>query len=250
MSTRIPDAGYLCHRSTVTSEFERKLTFPSILAQVKAKSKKAASRRAPVQERSQLTVEAILDTVIKLLKRRGASSITTNRIAEAAGVSIGSLYQYFPNKRAIFVALHERHIAKVDRIMARRMAESAESTLEELISSLIDGMIEAHATDPELSALLQAEVPHRADGTRDFSVRLHGAFRKALAPHAREFGSRTDLDMRAFFVSNMIDALGHAIVLRRPSGSSLSRARAELLRAILAYLGQNGSSPLPGLGVS
>jgi len=79
---------------------------------VKAKSKKAASRRAPVQERSQLTVEAILDTVIKLLKRRGASSITTNRIAEAAGVSIGSLYQYFPNKRAIFVALHERHIAQ------------------------------------------------------------------------------------------------------------------------------------------
>lgn len=132
----------------------------------------------------------------------------------------------------------------------RRMAESAESTLEELISSLIDGMIEAHAADPELSDLLQAEVPHRADGTRDFSVRLHRAFRRALAPHAREFGSRTDLDMRVFLVSNMIDALGHAIVLRRPPGSSLARARAELRRAILAYLRQNGSSPLPGLGPS
>jgi AcrR family transcriptional regulator len=203
---------------------------------MKPKIQRAAARRAPLQERSQLTVEAILDAVIKLLKRRSASSVTTNRIAETAGVSIGSLYQYFPNKRAIFAALHERHIGQVDRIMQRQIAKSTESTLEELIASLIDGMIEAHATDPELSDLLQAEAPHRAGSTRDFSIRLHGAFRKALAPHVREFGSGTDLDMRAFFVSNMVDALGHAIVLRRPPGSSLSRARAELLQAILAYL--------------
>jgi len=183
-----------------------------------------------------VTVEAMLDAALKLLKRKGVSSITTNRIAETAGVSIGSLYQYFPNKRAIFIALHERHIAQVDGIMLRRIAESAEVPLEQLISSLIDGMIEAHATDPELSVLLQAEVPHRAEGTRDFSVRLHGDFRRALAPHAKEFSGKTDLDMRAFFVCNMVDALGHAIVLRRIPGSSLSRVKAEMLRAILAYL--------------
>lgn len=185
-----------------------------------------------------MTVEAMLDAAVRLLKRPGASSLTTNRIAETAGVSIGSLYQYFPNKRAVFIALHERHIAQVDSIMHRRMAKSTEITLEELISSLIDGMIEAHTVDPELSELLQAEVPHRAAGTLDFSLRLHGAFRKALAAHARELGGRIDLDMRTFFVSNMVEALGHAIVLRRPPGSSLSRARAELLRAILAYLRQ------------
>ena len=185
-----------------------------------------------------MTVEAMLDAAVKLLKRRGASLLTTNRIAATAGVSIGSLYQYFPNKRAVFIALHERHVAQVDRIMHRRMAKSTEIALEELISSLIDGMIEAHTVDPELSELLQAEVPHRAAGTLDFSVRLHGAFRKALAAHARELGGRIDLDMRTFFVSNMVEAFGHAIVLRRPPGSSLSRARAELLRAILAYLRQ------------
>ena len=151
-------------------------------------------------------------------------------------VSIGSVYQYFPNKRAIFIALHDRHIDQVDRVMQRRIIESEGATLEELIASLIDGMIEAHTVDPELSDLLQTEVPHRANGSRDFSARLHGAFRTALAPHAREFGGRSDLDTRAFVVSNMVDALGHSIVLRRPPGSSLSRARAELLRAIWAYL--------------
>jgi len=203
---------------------------------MKPKAKETSVRRKPTQERAQVTVEAMLDAAIKLLKREGASSITTNRIAETAGVSIGSVYQYFPNKRAIFIALHDRHIRQIDRVMQRRMAESAEATLEELIASLIDGMIEAHTVDPELSDLLQAEVPHRANRTRDFSVRLHGAFRTALASHARELGGRTDLDTRAFFVGNMVDSLGHAIVLRRPLGSSLSRARAELVRAILSYL--------------
>jgi AcrR family transcriptional regulator len=227
---------YPLHPSAVAQEFERKLTFPSTLVSVKPKTKKTSHRRKPSQERAQITVEAMLDAVIKLLKRGGVSSITTNRIAETAGVSIGSVYQYFPNKRAIFIALHDRHIRQVDRVMERRMAESAEATLEELIASWIDGMIEAHTVDPELSGLLQAEVPHRAHGTRDFSVRHHGAFRAALASHARELGDRIDLDMGAFLVSNMVDGLGHAIVLRRPLGSSLSRARAELLRAILAYL--------------
>jgi AcrR family transcriptional regulator len=203
---------------------------------VRLKAKKSSVRRKPTQGRAQVTVDAMLDAAIKLLKRGGASSITTNRIAETAGVSIGSVYQYFPDKRAIFIALHERHIRQVDEVMQRRLAESAEATLEELIAALIDGIIEAHTTDPELSDLLHAEVPHRADGTRDFSIRLHGAFRTALAAHAKEFGGRNDLDMRAFFVSNMVDALGHAIVLRRPPGSSLSRARAELVRSILAYL--------------
>jgi AcrR family transcriptional regulator len=198
--------------------------------------RKGAVRRRPVQQRARVTVVAMLDAAIKLLKRGGASSITTNGIADAAGVSIGSVYQYFPNKRAIFIALHERHIDQVDRIMQRRMIESADATLEGLVVSLMDGMIEAHATDPELSELLHSEVPHHANGTRDFSTRLHDAFRCSLAPHSREFGREVDLDTRTFVVINMIEALGHAIVLRRPRGSSLSRAKAESLRAITAYL--------------
>jgi AcrR family transcriptional regulator len=68
-----------------------------------------------------VTVDAMLDTAVKLLKRGGASSITTNRIAETAGVSIGSVYQYFPNKNALFVALHERHIGLVAEVIQRKM---------------------------------------------------------------------------------------------------------------------------------
>lgn len=201
-----------------------------------AKDTKSNARRKPVQKRAQITVEAILDAAIKLLKRSGATSLTTNRIAETAGVSIGSVYQYFPDKRAIYLALHERHMAQVDGVMRRRISECAHTTLEELIGAMIDGMIEAHETDPELSVLLQSEIPHRAGGTVDFSIRNLGIFREALAIHRKEFGRKTDLSMQTFIVINMIYSLGHAIVLQRPSGYSLSRARAEVVRAAAVYL--------------
>jgi AcrR family transcriptional regulator len=193
-------------------------------------------RRKPSQERAKLTVDAMLDAAVKLLKRGGASSITTNRIAETAGVSIGSVYQYFPNKNALFVALHERHIVLVAEVIQWRMTGCADSSLEHLVDSLVEGMVEVHTVDPELSELLGSEVPHRAYGTADFSIRFHEVFRTALAPHTARFGTKIDLDTRAFVMANMVDALGHAVVLRRPRGLSLARAKTESCKAILAYL--------------
>src|ERR1700691_6806419 len=80
-------------------------------------------RRKPSQERAKVTVDGMLDAAVKLLKRGGASSVTTNRIAETAGVSIGSVYQYFPNKNALFIALHARHIRQVDGVLERCLAQ-------------------------------------------------------------------------------------------------------------------------------
>jgi len=193
-------------------------------------------RRRPTQRRAQETVEAILDAVIRLLKRAGVSAITTNSIAETAGVSIGSVYQYFPDKRAIFIALHERHIHQVDKVLRRKISESEGETLDCLVASLLDGMIEAHASDPELAALLDSEVPGRIDRAREFSIRLYETFRKALAPHAMYLGGAVKLHVRAFVLGNMLEALGHAVVLRRPHALSLRSAKMEAVKAILASL--------------
>ena len=76
-------------------------------------------RRQPKQERAQQTVDVVLQGAVRGLGREGIDSVTTNRIAEAAGVSIGSLYQYFPDKHAIFEALHERHAQRVQQVIAR-----------------------------------------------------------------------------------------------------------------------------------
>ncbi len=203
---------------------------------MKAKSGKSPVRRRPQQRRARQTVEAILDAVVRILKRGGIDAVTTNHIAEVAGVSIGSIYQYFPDKRAIFIALHERHVEEVDRMVERKLVEHAASSLDDLVRALVEAMVEAHAEDPELNELLLTEVPHRADGTQDFSVRLHGAFRLAISSRAHELEKRGDLDKVVFVVTHMVESLSHGVVLRRPPGLSLAAAKEEAVRAVLAYL--------------
>jgi AcrR family transcriptional regulator len=200
------------------------------------KAKNTSVRRQPQQRRAQLTVDAILEAVVRILKREGFSALTTNRIAEVAGVSIGSVYQYYPDKRAIFIALHQRHIEQIDRIIGATLIEHAASPLDTFIRAVVEAMIDAHTTDPELYELLQHEVPHRAGGAQDFSTRLHGAFRLALSSRREEFSSSRDLDKAAFVVSHIVDSLAHGAVLRRPRGLSLKAAKEEAVRAVLAYL--------------
>jgi AcrR family transcriptional regulator len=201
---------------------------------LKTKPKAMPRWRKPQQLRARQTVDAVLDAVIRILRREGFGAVTTNRIAEVAGVSIGSVYQYFPHKRAIFSALHQRHIDVIDRLINATLVEHASSSLDELIRAMVDAMIDTHTADPELYELLASEVPHRADGTRDFATRLHGAFRLAISSKARDLGK--NLDKTVFVVANMVESLSHAAALRRPRGLSLADAKEEAVRAVLAYL--------------
>lgn len=84
-------------------------------------------RRTPRQERSQVTVDAIFEAVARIVATQGEAALTTNRIAELAGVSVGSLYQYFPSKEAILVAMLDQHCDRVmlalDALLAQARAE-------------------------------------------------------------------------------------------------------------------------------
>jgi len=118
---------------------------------------KKSHRRLPKQRRARQTVDAVLDAVVWVLKREGFKAVTTNRLAEVAGVSIGSVYQYFPDKQAIFVALHQRHIEQIDRMVESKLIEHAASSLEELMRAMIEAMVDAHSADPELYELLASD---------------------------------------------------------------------------------------------
>jgi AcrR family transcriptional regulator len=201
-----------------------------------AKGGKTSRRRRPTQLRARQTVEAVLDAVIRILKREGADAVTTNRIAEVAGVSIGSLYQYFPDKRAIFTALHDRHIEQIDRLVERTLVERAAAPLDELMGAMVEAMVDAHTTDPELYELLWMEVPHRADGSRDFGDRLHGAFLLAISARKHELKKHRDLEKVVRVVTQVVDALSHWAALKRPAGMSRREAKAEAVAAVLAYL--------------
>jgi AcrR family transcriptional regulator len=208
-------------------------------------SKNPARRRNPKQRRAQQTVQAVLDAVVRILKRHGVDAVTTNRVAEVAGVSIGSVYQYFPNKRAIFFALHDRHAEQTGRLIEKTLVEHATSSLENLIRALVGAMVDAHAPDPELYELLQTETPHRATGARNLAERLSGVLRLAIASRVPELRTTGNFDLLLFVTTNMIDALSHAAVLRRPKHLSLPAAKEETVRAIVTYLRDRAAPSVP-----
>jgi AcrR family transcriptional regulator len=198
--------------------------------------KRPIGRRRPKQRRAQETVTAVLDAVIRILKREGLSAVTTNRIAKVAGVSIGSVYQYFPDKRAIFLALHERHSEEIGRLVESTLVKHASASTEEVLRALVGAIADAHVPDPELYELLSTEVPHRAQGSHDLAGRLSGALRLAIASRSSKFRNAAAVEKMLFVVTHMIDALAHAAVLSRPSSLSLAAAKEESVRAIMAYL--------------
>lgn len=195
-------------------------------------SRDTPARRRPTQMRARLTVEAVLDASVKLLKRDGADAITTNRVAEVAGVSIGSVYQYFPDKHAIFEALQDRHAAEVRRLVHDTLAAQASASLEALLVTLVVALVDAHARDPELHAFLGRQIRHRADGAEG----LRGALRQIISSRAHELAASHDLEKVLFVVPNLIDVLAHEAVLCRPPHLSLAVAREEAARSVSLYL--------------
>jgi AcrR family transcriptional regulator len=121
-----------------------------------------APRRRPLQQRAQATLEAILQAAASLIARDGYPSLTTNKVAERAGVSIGSLYQYFPNKEAILVALLEQHMSGVEPVIEESMRELAdpEVPFAEGMRRLMVRLLDRHRDHPRLQRALTEEVPH------------------------------------------------------------------------------------------
>src|SRR5947207_4379776 len=103
-------------------------------------------RRRPRQERSRDTVEAIVEAAAQVFERHGYAAGTTNRIAERAGVSIGSLYQYFPNKDAIVAELARRHIAEIGAVAWPALEALVENVppLREGLTAIVLGTVELH----------------------------------------------------------------------------------------------------------
>ncbi len=116
-------------------------------------------KKAAKQERSRATIEAILEGAAQVLMKEGYEGANTNRIAEVAGVSIGSVYQYFANKEAIIGELIELHIQKVMNIFLKSYGELAAVSLKEGIRILIRSMIQARLVAPRLQRVFDEQLP-------------------------------------------------------------------------------------------
>ncbi|MEW5848862.1 MAG: TetR/AcrR family transcriptional regulator [Myxococcota bacterium] len=116
-------------------------------------------RKRPQQRRSAETVDVILTATAKVLMTHGAEGITTNRVAEVAGVSVGSLYQYFPSKHALIAALIQRE-AQQDLVqLSEKLAPFMDKPLPQALAAMVHVMVDHHARAPALYRQMMAQVP-------------------------------------------------------------------------------------------
>jgi AcrR family transcriptional regulator len=120
---------------------------------------KTTPRKRPRQARSKATVDTIMTATARVLVRHGFDGLTTNAVAEAAGVSIGSLYQYFPNKEALVAALIESHIEQKTDQTRQELARVGMLPIGEAVRAMIELTISSYAVEPELKRVLIEQVP-------------------------------------------------------------------------------------------
>ncbi len=174
-------------------------------------------RKRPRQERSKATVDSILAATARVLVRDGFDGLTTNAVAVKAGVSIGSLYQYFPNKEAMVGALIEQHMEQMNYGVLAELARVGRLPIAQAARAVIELTIRAHAIDPDLHRVLTEQVPRigKLAKLRDLDQLTHRMVVALLTARRAELAIR-DPEMAAFILVSTIEAVVHRAALLYP----------------------------------
>ena len=197
-------------------------------------------RKSASQERSRSTVDTLLEATARVLIKEGYDKASTNRIAEVAGVSIGSLYQYFPGKEALVAAVIDRHTQEISEVTRKALVRAAALPIEAAAREFISVAIDAHRVNPKLHGVLAEQIP-RVGRLENIEANVRDGYalvRGYLEAHRDEIDV-ADLDLAAFVVVTVVEALTHAAVLRRPDILTDEKARQfvdDVTRLVVRYL--------------
>lgn len=199
---------------------------------------KTTPRKRPRQERSKATVETILAATARVLVKKGFDGLTTNAVAEQAGVSIGSLYQYFPSKEALVAALIEQHIEEMHQALFSEMTRVAQLPMAEAVRALIELTIRAHSIEPELHRVLTEQVPRvgRLARLAEADSICRRMVAGILAARQDELAI-TDPDTAAFILVASIESITHRAALFAPERLRDPRLIDESVAMVTRYLG-------------
>lgn len=196
-------------------------------------------RKEGSQERSRATVDALVEATARILVREGFDKASTNRIAAVAGVSVGSLYQYFPSKEALVAAVIERHQQEIMQVVRGELAEAANQPIEQGVRTLVAVAVKAHRVDPKLHRVLAEQIPRvgRLEKMETFNRENYALFRAYLERHREEIRA-ADLALAAFVCVTSIEALTHTAVLHHEivSDEATEALIDEATRLVVGYL--------------
>lgn len=191
-----------------------------------------APRKEPSQERARQTVDAILQAASLVVSRDGYDKASTNRIAQEAGVSIGSLYQYFPNKEAVIHALVERHEERMHNVIRQHLGDISGRDLPTLVRSLIVALIEAHRITPRLQKVL---LEHAGVGRTTAVDEAVLTLVRAAMHSRRDELALQDLDVAAFILVTAVRTSCHRAVVERQDLLERPSFVDELASLVLRY---------------
>jgi AcrR family transcriptional regulator len=217
------------------------LAFATRIPEIAAMARRAQTkpRKDGCQSRSRATVDALVEATARVLTKEGYERASTNRIASVAGVSIGSLYQYFPSKEALVAAVIERHAQELSRVVRDTYFRIAALPIEAGAREFVRAAIAAHRVDPKLHRILDEEVPRAGLENVDAAVQnANGLFRAYLEAHRHEIDV-SDPELAAFILVTTVEALTHSAVLHRPDILAGEKAAAfvdEVTGLVLRYL--------------
>ena len=193
-----------------------------------------AMRKRPGQARSRATVDAVVEAAARILSDEGWAGFTTNKVAAAAGVSIGSYYQYFPDKYSLVDAIRGRHLADCLAMLKGTLA--AEKPAADFIVELVDGIIALHSQHPGLHRVLLDEAPS-SEAYRDpqsaFEKDYLGYFAEAVRRYCPRPKTAPDA-ARGTLLSDAIDGVVHNAARRGRLGEA--EIRGELIALVSFYL--------------
>jgi len=192
-------------------------------------------RKLPKQERSQATVSAILIATTRILTEEGYDKFNTNRVAELAGVSVGSLYQYFPNKEALLYALGEHYANEMAQLAHHHLEGLGDRSILEVLQQIIKAVLAAYAVNPKLYRILHQQVPRSEEMRKLDDARIEQMLYSFLAPHRDQLRPK-NLDITVFIVSHTIKSLLYDAIADRPNLLKNGELEQELMRMLSSYL--------------
>jgi AcrR family transcriptional regulator len=193
--------------------------------------------------RARQTVDALVRATAQLLEREGYEGTTTNKIARVAGASIGSLYQYFPNKEALVAAVIDRHQEDMKQWTRGALAKVAKKPVKAAARELIRATVDAHRIAPKLHRVLAEQIPRvgRLENVAAFEREGLALFSAYLSAHRGELAAAAaaDVEHAAWICSTTVEALTHAAVVNRPDPVTDEEAEslvAHATRLVVRYL--------------